>query len=409
MPQQGQSIGSCTITKWNVSAGDAVNEGDVVCEVETGKASFEVESPTDGSVLAIHHPAGSDVDVYQPIAVIGKPGENFAALKPEAVEPAVETAGEPDPPYAPHQPGASFAAGAGVSPRAKNSALAKGVDVATISGTGPHRRVIERDVLAAKVAMPLCEAVPIQDRPQTAPADPLGETEEIPVKGLRKVVADRMLYSLRNTAQLTLNTSVDARAVLKFRKTCKTSARLEKYGKCSINDVVLFATVQTLRAFPEMNAHWLGNRVIRFKSIHLGFAVDTPNGLMAPVIRNTEKLSLSRLVAETKRLSDACIKGTINPDDLTGSTFTVTNLGTLGIESFTPVLNAPEVGILGVCAIQPKPVMVGEEIRFIPHMGLSLTFDHCATDGTPAARFLAALRDKLVHFDLTLCEAFFMY
>ena len=167
--------------------------------------------------------------------------------------------------------------------------------------------------------------------------------------------------------------------------------------------MVLYATVKTLGEFPELNAHMLGDKIVEFGNVHLGFAVDTPRGLMVPVIRYANLMTLKQLSAETKRLAAACIEGTIDPDALSGGTFTVTNLGAMGIESFTPVLNAPEVGILGVCSIQPKPVMNKEGgADFVPHMGLSLTFDHAAADGAPAARFIASLRNKLAAFELTL-------
>jgi len=229
-----------------------------------------------------------------------------------------------------------------------------------------------------------------------------GNAKEIPVKGVRKVVAGRMLASLQNTAQLTLNSSVDARSVLGYRSKCKAAPEESGVGGISINDVVLYATVKTLAEFPELNAHMLGNKIVEFDNVHLGFAVDTPRGLMVPVIRYANLLSLKQLSAETKRLAKACIDGTIDPDALSGGTFTVTNLGAMGIESFTPVLNAPEVGILGICAIQPKPVMKGTDVEFVPHMGLSLTFDHAAADGAPAARFLVSLKTRLAAFELTL-------
>jgi pyruvate dehydrogenase E2 component (dihydrolipoamide acetyltransferase) len=231
-----------------------------------------------------------------------------------------------------------------------------------------------------------------------------GSTTEIPVKGVRKVVAGRMLNSLQTTAQLTLNTSADARSILGYRAKCKDAPEDAGVGGIGINDMVLYATIKTLGEFPEFNAHYLGSKIVEFDNVHLGFAVDTPRGLMVPVIRYANLMSLKQLSVETKRLAKACIEGTIDPDALSGGTFTVTNLGAMGIESFTPVLNAPEVGILGVCSIQPKPVMKGSDVEFVPHMGLSLTFDHCAVDGAPGARFLAVMRQKLADFafELTL-------
>ena len=222
----------------------------------------------------------------------------------------------------------------------------------------------------------------------------------IPVKGIRKVVAGRMLASLQNTAQLTLNASADVRSVLDARARCKNAPDEEGVNGITINDIVLYVTIMTLAEFPDLNAHWLGDKIVQFENVHLGFAVDTPRGLMVPVIRNANRMTLSELSCETKRLAGACSEGTIDPDALTGGTFTVTNLGAMGIESFTPVLNAPEVGILGVCSIQPRPVMKGADVEFVPHMGLSLTFDHCAVDGAPAARFLASLRQQIADFHI---------
>ena len=173
------------------------------------------------------------------------------------------------------------------------------------------------------------------------------EQTEILAKGIRKVVAERMLNSLQTTAQLTLNSSVDARSILRFRELCKQPDRQEKFGKVSINDTVLYATLKALDAFPELNAHWVGDRSIQYKNIHLGFAVDTPRGLMVPVIKNANTLSLLELSAEAKRLASNCIEGVIDPDDLSGGTFTVTNLGAMGIESFTPVFKYSRSGDSG--------------------------------------------------------------
>jgi len=207
---------------------------------------------------------------------------------------------------------------------------------------------------------------------------------------------------LQNTAQLTHHTSADAREVLAYRGRCKNAPASAGLGQVSINHIVMYATVKALLEFPELNAHWLGDRIVRYTDVHLGMAVDTERGLMVPVIRYASRMSLKQLSSEAGRLAAACLAGSISPDDLSGGTFTVSTLGALGIEQFTPVLNPPEVGILGVCAVQAKPVLHGDEVEFVPHMGLSLTFDHQAVDGAPAARFLAVLREKLAAFDLTL-------
>jgi pyruvate dehydrogenase E2 component (dihydrolipoamide acetyltransferase) len=443
MPRQGQSVESCIIIGWKVKEGDTVAEGQALCEVETDKATFEVPAPSAGTVLGIFYPADSDVEVLKVIAAIGAPGEDVSGLRPGTSEVRSQKTEDSTPVAAPKAevkiPSSvislpSSGTSSGVSPRARNLAKAKSVDASTLAGSGPEGRVIERDVKAAlegkAVLSPAAKAkaaaglavpnigsgiggrVLADDLSEVAPKDIAaavaalefpGTVKDIPVKGIRKVVAGRMLASLQNTAQLTMNTSADARTMLDFRARCKAAPEAVGVGGITLNDVVLFATARTLVEFPELNAHWLSTKITQFEDVHLGIAVDTPRGLMVPVIRFANRLTLKQISAEAKRLGKAAITGTIDPDSLKGGTFTVTNLGASGIESFTPVLNAPEVGILGVCSVQPKPVMKKDGgVEFIPHMGLSLTFDHCATDGAPAAKFLVALRQNLAAFDVLL-------
>lgn len=418
MPKQGQSVESCTIVEWLVAEGDVVDEGQPVCEIETDKAAFEVEAPAAGTVLGIFYPADSDVEVLKVIAAIGEPGEDISAMRPAAEdgEPATQAEPEPSPekiePAAPTEPETietpSPGARPNASPRAASLAAMKGLDISRIAGTGPAGRVIERDVMAAKAAPVLTSPGPVATLPAvdtsiSAPAIP-GKMTEIPMKGVRKLVADRMYASLQGTAQLTHNASADARSVLNYRQICKSAPAEAGIGDVTINDFVLYATIRTLAEFPELNAHRLGDRIVQYADVHLGMAVDTERGLMVPVLHNANSMSLVELSREARRLATACREGGIDPDDLRGGTFTVTNLGALGVESFTPVLNAPEVGILGVCAIQARPVVKGADVEFIPHMGLSLTFDHCAVDGAPAARFLSSLKANIAAFDLTLLD-----
>ena len=433
MPRQGQSVESCIIVGWKVKEGDTVKTGQPLCEVETDKATFEVEAPVDGTMLGVFYPDGSDVPVLKIIAAIGAPGEDISAFRPKGevkretgnVKPEEKTvvAEVAVSSFKSQVSGTS----SGVSPRARNLAAAKGLDASTLAGSGPDGRVIERDVkaalagqaplspaakakiaaigsgiggriLATDVHAPSAAHAPAPALPEVNySVEQMGALKEILVKGVRKLVAARMLSSMQTTAQLTMHTSADARAVLSARKKFKDSA---DKGGITINDLVLYAVARTLVSFPELNAYWLGEKLVQFENVHLGFAVDTPRGLMVPVIRFANKLSLEEISAEAKRLSTACIKGSIDPDALKGGTFTVTNLGAAGIEMFTPVLNAPEVGILGICSVQPKPVMKKDGgVEFIPHMGLSITFNHCATDGAPAGRFLAAMREALANLN----------
>ncbi len=445
MPRQGQSVESCLILEWKKNEGDPVKTGEILCEVETDKATFEVEAPAEGTLIKILHPKGADVPVLAPIAYIGTPGERISAgatqASPEktaAPSKAPDAAAQPRTPAAPQASPARTAGEFKVSPRARNLAEAKGLAVESLEGTGPGGRVVERDVIAALSGKePLTRAaaataiasrlgspavgsgaggritvtdlgssvVALMDeaaRAQAgAPAFP-GPTEEIPVKGIRKLIADRMLSSLASHAQLTLNSGADARNIQAFRKKLKESPEALGLGGITINDFVLYAASRRLSSFPELNAHWLGDKIVRFRSVHIGFAVDTPKGLMVPVIRNAETLSLKELSLEAKRLAKGCIEGGISPDELSGGTFTISNLGALGIDSFTPVLNSPQVAILGVCTIQPKPVMAGDDVKFVPTLGLSLTIDHQAVDGAPGARFLKELASDLANFDIML-------
>jgi pyruvate dehydrogenase E2 component (dihydrolipoamide acetyltransferase) len=309
----------------------------------------------------------------------------------------------------------------------------KQLDVLSATGSGPGGRIIERDVqamIAQKPVMsPLAQSMvdsggysapakgsgvsgrimaadlapvstattPIQP---AAPAD--DEVEIIPVQGIRKVIANRMLESLQTTAQLTLNSSADARALQAYRQQLKTSSEELGLQTVTINDLLLFAVSRFLPRYPTLNALFTGQEIHQYRVVQLGVAVDTPRGLMVPTIRRANLLSLKQLADESKRLANACLDGKIAPDELAGGTFTVTNLGNLGIESFTPVLNPPQVAILGVGGIYLKPVQVDSEVKFIPHIGLSLTINHQVVDGAPAARFLQALATGLAQFELLL-------
>lgn len=245
-------------------------------------------------------------------------------------------------------------------------------------------------------------AQPEVPAPVVTPAVVDDDVRTIPVKGIRKVIATRMLNSLQTTAQLTLNASADATAILAYRKRLKESAETLGLRQVTINDLLLLAVSRTLPQFPDLNATFSDDVISQYKNVHLGLAVDTPRGLMVPVIRRANTLSLKEIAQEAKRLAAACLDSTISADEMNGGTFTVTNLGSFGIESFTPVLNAPQVAILGVGNINLKPVERDGEVQFIPHLGLSLTINHQVVDGAPAARFLQALAQGLAQIELLL-------
>ena len=220
-----------------------------------------------------------------------------------------------------------------------------------------------------------------------------------PVRGIRKVIARRMVESLQTTSQLSLHGWADARALKALRAAFKED---EETSGITIGDLVNFAGVRTLLEFPAFNAHYLGETIRRFEHVHLGVATDTEKGLMVPVLFGSDLMSLKELSARTKVLATRARDGVAQPDELAGSTFTVSNVGSFGIEAFTPVLNIPEVAILGVGTIVLKPVSTKNGVEFIDHIGLSLTMDHQAVDGADAARFMRALIDRIAMLDRLL-------
>ncbi len=424
MPRQGQSVESCIITEWKKKVGDEVHVGDVLFSYETDKSTFEEQAKVDGTLLAVFYNADDDVPVLLNVAVIGNPGESFAEFAPEGAAPAAPAAPaaeavEPAAPAAQAAPAAVSAARAeGVSPRAKNAAEKLGVDPSQAAPTGPHGRVIERDVISlAKESRtgsglggrmtPADEAAPAAQAPAAAQtAAPTASDalayDEIKLPNLRRMIARTMHDSLAEMAQLTHNTTFDATKVLAFRESLKAAPESMELPKVTINDIILFAVSRVLTKHESLNAHMLGDKMRYFKHVNLGIAVDTPRGLLVPTLFAGETKSLGQIASESKTLAKSAIDGSINPDYLQGGTFTISNLGLYGIESFTPVINPPQVALLGVNCITERVRTVDGQITTYPAMGLSLTYDHRAVDGAPASRFLKDLVTALEHFDLLL-------
>lgn len=397
LPKQGNTVESCIILEWKKAEGDVVAEGEPIVEVETDKATFDVESTADGVLLSKLVGEGDDVPVLSPIAVIGEPGEKPATAR----APATNRAPAPSGPASARPTAAGVPGGRtdrsgrdgrpAISPRARRFADQNGIAHASLTGSGPNGRIMVQDVKAA-----------LEDGASGVP-DVAPSYDEIPVKGIRKIIAERMHASLTSTAQFTMNTGADARRLLEYRARLKASTTTSLQS-ISINDLVMFAVSRALPGFPAINATFSDGVIRRYGSVNLGFAVDTERGLMVPVIKEANQLTLVQLAAEAHRLAEACKAMKAGPEDLSGGTFSVTNLGAFGIQSFTPVLDAPQVGIIGIGAIEPKPVMVDGEMTFVPTLSLSLTIDHQVVDGAPAARFLKNLAGTIAEIDLTLAQ-----
>ena len=423
MPRQGQSVESCIIGEWFKKVGDPVQEGDILFSYETDKSSFEEPAKQAGTLLAIFYGADDDVPCLTTVGVIGEPGESYAEFAPDQAAGAEEApAAEAPAVEAPAAAAAVAAAPAaqaegtalrGVSPRARNAAERLHVDPAQAQPTGPNGRVIERDIKAlaqaSRTGTGLGGRVTVADQAaapaaQAAPAVQGADTEyqDVKLPNIRKVIAKSMFQSLSTMAQLTHTTSFDATCIMNFRKGLKAAPEQLQVPNITLNDIILFAASRVLPKHPDLNAHFLEDKMRYFRHVNLAIAVDTPRGLMVPTLMRAEEKSLKEIAAEAKALAAACQDGSINPDLLQGASFTVSNLGTLGIEHFTPVINPPQTGILGVDCIVERVRTVDGQITVYPAMGLSLTYDHRALDGAPASRFLQDMRAALENFQALL-------
>ena len=438
MPQLGNSVESCIIVEWMIAEGDTVAVDQTLASIETDKSTMEVPSTAEGTVLKLLWEEGDEVPVKDPLIIVGEPGEDISGLVPggdaapaEADAPAEQAAAAPEaaaPAFATER-----ATGA-VSPRARALAASNGVDASAIAeGSGPHGRVIERDVAAAIAAGPVltsaaraagvsaaegtgiggrvsvadagrtAEAAPAAVAAPAAAADFPGASTSAPLKGVRKVVAKRMMESLTSTAQLTLNTTANAAGILAMRKKVKNADEALGLNKITLNDLVCFAVSRTLLKYPVFNAHLEDGVLTEFEQVHLGFACDTPRGLLVPVIRSAQALGLKAFSDEAKRLAGGAIDGSLSPDFLSGGTFTVSNIGSFGIETFTPVINLPQTAILGVGAITPRPTVAADgAIGVEQRLNLSLTIDHQVIDGADGARFLRDLVAAIENIDVTV-------
>jgi len=443
MPRQGQSVESCIITSWNKKVGDTVEKGEILFSYETDKSSFDEAAPESGKLLAIFHEEGDDVPCLENVCVIGADGEDFAQFAPaaDAAAPAAEAApaaaavAEAAAAPAEAAPAASAAEISGaISPRARALAAKTGADLLKATPTGPNGRIIERDVLSlvdrgltvsgaasadyatavegsginGKVMLgdlnaPAAAAV-AAEAAAAAPASALPEYEDVKMPNIRKIIAKQMCASLTGMAQLTLNTSFDATKVMELRKSLKAGAEKMGLANITLNDIILYAVSRVILNHKGVNAHCLEDTIRYFNTVNLGVAVDSPRGLMVPTVFHTEKMSLNELSKAAKGVITAAQGGTINPDLLKGATFTISNLGAMGIESFTPIINPPQTAILGVDCITRRVKEVNGEDVFYSAMGLSLTFDHRVLDGADAARFLKDLVFALENFDLLLVK-----
>lgn len=403
MPQLGLTMEEGTVSQWIKHEGDEVKTGDVIVEITTDKLTNEVVSEHDGVMLKIVAQEGEDIPVKGLLAYIGQPGEAVGGAAPAAAAPA---AAEAAPVAAPAAAPAPVAAAGGarirISPLARKTAAKMGVDYSGIAGTGPSGRIVLKDILAAAEAQKNAPAPAVEDAPAAAPAaKPAAKSAGlelmegdtvVKLTGMRKVVAERMLASHTEIPPVTQNIKVDVTELMKFRKMLLA----ETGKKYSVNDLVLKATAKCLRQHPEMLVSFDGSQIIQRAHVNIGMAVALDTGLIVPVIRDADKMGLDEISATAKDLATRAKENKLGADEYKGSTFSVSNLGMFGIETFTPIINQPDAAILGVCAIQDE-LALDDEGNVVKKqvMRLSVTLDHRLLDGAVVAKFEMDLRDLL--------------
>jgi len=406
------------LVKWLKNEGDAVAKGDVLAEVETDKAVMELTARGDGVLRARLAAEGDTRPVGELLAIIGAKDENIDALIKKgapaaAVAPAAAAAPAPSAPAAPAAPAAAPAAPAPPAPvaapaaaapspngggRARSSPLARrlaserGLDVGALQGTGPGGRVIRRDIEAAATAAPARAAAPA---PRTAA---VGDFEDVPLTLIRKTIARRLSESNGPIPTFFLTADFDLTSVRELR------TRMIALGdefKVSYNDIILKAVATALSQHPEVNAHWLGDNIRRHHRVHLGMAVAVEDGLITPIIADADTKRISEIARESRELAKRARERKLTPEEYTGATATVSNLGMFGIDEFTAIINPPEVAIFAIGAVGDVPVVVDGALAVRTRVRITMSCDHRAVDGATGARFMQTLR-RLIENPLML-------
>ena len=426
MPKAGITVEECIITEWVKRVGDSVSVGDILFHYETDKATFECESTATGEILAILKGEGDEVPVLEAVCIIGEPGESYS-LDDESCSEPDENTSSPDNNITSHESTMASTLSSHkvedsdfirISPRARMAASKSGVNPAYAIPTGPAGRIIEGDIRLLErtnFGGDSLVASQMDSNPNAGASEPThkeldvssmaNEYEDIKFSSMRKATSKAMLSSLSTMAQVTNQHSFDGTTLINIRKRIKESGEAFGLTNISYNDMIIFAVSRIIHNHPDLNAHKLENNTIRrYKNVHIGIAVDTPKGLYVPVVRNANHLTLDEIALETKRVATLCQEGNVAPDLFVGGTFTISNLGALGVETFTPVINPPQTAILGVCGITTKVREVGDKLEGYSAMGLALTYDHCVIDGWPASLFLKELCQTLENFDLMLIK-----
>jgi pyruvate dehydrogenase E2 component (dihydrolipoamide acetyltransferase) len=400
MPKMSDTMQEGNIVAWHKKVGDKVKAGDLMAEVETDKATMELESYEDGTLLYIGVEAGNSVPVDGIIAVIGEPGADFqtllsagnAPVATSAAPAATASAPVATPSAAPVSATTSSDSRIKASPLAKKIAEEKGIDISQVKGTGENGRIVRRDVESFTPSAAPSKTTPAAAT-TTAFAAPSGQEsfEEVPVSQMRKVIARRLSESLFTAPHFYLTMEINMDKAIEAR----TSINSFIEGKVSFNDMVIKAVAVALRKHPEVNSAWLGDKIRYNKHVHIGMAVAIPDGLIVPVIRFADTKSLTQISAEAKDLGKKAKDRKLQPSDWEGNTFTISNLGMFGIDEFTAIINPPDTCILAVGGIKEQPVVKNGQIVVGNVMKVTLSCDHRVVDGAMGAAFLQTFKGLL--------------
>lgn len=415
MPKLGFDMAEGTLVRWVINEGEEIAKGAILAEIETDKATVEVESAYDGVVFKHLVPTGETVPVNEPIAVVAAPDEEVdvdALIKSETPdqkpgekaepEPAKTEAPKPDTPSPSVETG-QLPGGVKVSPLARRMAEEMNINLKAVDGSGPGGRVVKKDIesyISAPAARPPEGKTPPtpEGKPEFPPVSPLPatpspETERVPLNRLRAAIGRRMTEVKQQVPHFYVTHEYDMGPLMALRKEVNTLLPDEE--KISVNDFIIKAVALALRQYPNLNASLSGDEIIRHGEINIGVAVAVEGGLLTVVCHNTDRKALRQIAAEVRTKANRAREGKVRPDDVEGSTFSVSNMGMFDVEHFIAIINPPEAAILAVGSAKQIPIVVEGEVTTGWRMKATISADHRVTDGAEAARFLQALADYL--------------
>lgn len=392
MPKLGMAMKEGTVSLWSKEVGDSVEKGEAIASINSEKIEMDIESPTEGTILNIAVQEGQGVPPGTVICHIGNPNEKIMIKEPvaEKIDLEIDEQEKPKTKESPILPQGDRLL---ITPIARKMAQAANLDIEKIQGTGPGGRITKDDV--QKEMEKRDSKSVIKEERIVDPQHPLESPQQIPVSGMRKIIAKRMKESLQNSAQLTLTMKVDITDLVILQKQVNEILQRHESTKLTITDFVAKTVVLALKEHPKMNSAYIEDNIHLYEHIHLGLAVALEKGLVVPVIRNAESCTIRHLSKKGKELARRARDGQLPSEDMQGSTFTISNLGAYGVEHFTPILNTPETGILGIGSAYDTPLYIGDELERRTILPLSLTFDHRVLDGAPASAFLQTLKRYL--------------